>query len=251
MAFETINFQDPKLDADFVGHLIDRQAPENEAFHNRLWNYYRNPLIPATGTAVGALNENSRPYFLAQEVGLPARITGLQRSGGSEHLTDLRRKEVVIENDIGWRIQTMVDFLFGSDVTIRSLAADSEKASQIEAVLNALLDANGGVSFLQEIALFGSVYGFVDIALRIPGDWPDNSISSRPRPTGNSTASKTGHPGAPLPAQRGTTQDGLQGSDVARSNFDLQRVIKLTRTIRLETVEASRILPIQIGRAHV
>ena len=244
MAFETTNFQDPKLDADFVGHLVDQQAPENEAFHNRLWNYYRNPLIPVTSASVGSLNENSRPYFLAQEVGLPARITGLQRSVGSEHLTDLRRKEVVIENDIRWRIQTMVDFLFGSDVTIRSLAGDSEKARQIEAVVKALIDANGGVCFLQELALFGSVYGFVDIALRIPGDWPDNSTTSLQRPTGNSPASKTGHPDTPFPAQRGTTQDASQKSDEARSNFDLQRVIDLTRTIRVETVEASRILPI-------
>ena len=244
MAFETTNFQDPTLDADFVGHLVDQQASENEAFHNRLWNYYRNPLVPATGVAVGSLNENSRPYFLAQEIGLPARITGVQRSGVSECLTDLRRKEVVIENDIGWRVQTMVDFLFGSDVTIRSLSADSEKAHQIETVLTALIDANGGVGFLQELALFGAVYGFVDIALRIPGDWGDNSTLSIPRPTGISPASKANHPGSPPSAQRGTTQDESHESGVARSNFDLQRVIKLTRTIRLETVEASRILPI-------
>ena len=93
MPFNLNNFQDGDLDEDYVSYLVDQQASENEAFHNRLWNYYRNPLVPAVGISAGSLNENSRPYFLAQEVGLPARITGVQRSGGgAEHLTDLRRK---------------------------------------------------------------------------------------------------------------------------------------------------------------
>ncbi|HDY64636.1 MAG TPA: phage portal protein [Phycisphaerae bacterium] len=267
MPFDLKNFQDPDLDADYVAYLVDQQGPENEAFHNRLWNYYRNPLIPAVGVSAGALNENSRPYFLAQEVGLPARITGVQRlGGGSEHLTDLRRKEVVIENDIGWRIQTMVDFLFGRPATIRSLAEDRDLAAAIEQVLSAMLDANGGAVFLQEIALFGAVFGFVDIALRIPADWPARRLSALSHPAGSPvplgsadrSLSGTGRPGTPStePQKTSTTSssraDGQKDSpgDRSRTNTErathsaLSRAVLLARLLRLETVEAPRILPI-------
>ena len=77
-------FQDPTLDADYIAHLVGVQARENETFHRRLWNYYRNPMLPAIGPASRAMNEHSKPYFLAQEVGLPARITGVQRIGGKQ-----------------------------------------------------------------------------------------------------------------------------------------------------------------------
>ena len=146
MSFNLNNFQDPDLDEDYVSYLVDQQASENEAFHNRLWNYYRNPLIPAVGISAGSLNENSRPYFLAQEVGLPARITGVQRSGGGgEHLTDLRRKEVVIENDIAWRTNAAVDFLFGKPISFVSKSPVSQKRAKIESILKVVFRANGAV----------------------------------------------------------------------------------------------------------
>ena len=90
MAFDFRNFQDANLDMDYVTFLIEQQSVGNENFHDRLWNYFRNPFMAMSPIAAGALNENSRPYTLAQEVGLPARITGLQRnSAGSEYMTDL------------------------------------------------------------------------------------------------------------------------------------------------------------------
>ena len=130
MPFDLSNFNDSQLDTEYVTWLIDQQAPQNEALHSRLWDYYRNPLVPSAATTAGVLNENSRPYFLAQEVGLPARITGVQRLGAAPQATDLRRKEVVIENDIAWRVQTMVDYLVGRPVVIRSLAADPDTAPE-------------------------------------------------------------------------------------------------------------------------
>ncbi len=230
MAFDFRNFQDTSLDADYVTFLIEQQSIENEIFHNRLWNYFRNPLLATSAVSAGKLNENSRPYTLAQEVGLPARITGVQRNGaGQDHMTDLRRKEVVIENDIGWRVQTMVDFLFGKGVTFRSLAADPELAAVIEQVMSNLLEANGGLALLQEMALFGAVFGFVDVALRIPADWPATAIKRLPQAKSSPVASLGVSQEAPRP--------GI-------SPQNRQQAISLARKLRLETIEASRILPV-------
>lgn len=251
MSFDLSNFQNPQLESDYVTYLVDHQSLENEAFHNRLWNYYRNPLIPAVGVSAGSLNENSRPYFLAQEVGLPARITGVQRSGaGAERLTDLRRKEVVIENDIGWRIQTMVDFLFGKPIALRSLAEDRDKAVAIERVISALLEANGGIALLQEMAMFASVYGFVDVTLRIPTDWPAMRLITQSASQGASTAASRLSSSKSTAGRSGTslhkTPSAGDGSTDAedRSTSDIDRAVELVRTLQLETVEASRVVPI-------
>lgn len=214
MPFDLSNFNDSQLDTEYVTWLIDQQAPQNQALHSRLWDYYRNPLVPSAATTAGVLNENSRPYFLAQEVGLPARITGVQRLGAAAQATDLRRKEVVIENDIAWRVQTMVDYLVGRPVVIRSLAGNPDTARAIEQVLDACFDANGGVSLLQEMSLFASVYGFVDVALRSPAH--------------------------PLTAPEDTRDDSAD----ARSNSTPTRAITRARQLRLETVEARRIVPL-------
>lgn len=241
MAFDLTSFKNNEINEAYIEYLLDDQAPRKRAHARRLWNYYRNPLLPATGPAAGALNENSRPYFLAQELGLPARITGVQRVGHGERLTDLRRKEVVIENDIAWRVTTMVDFLFGSEPSIHSLADEPATARAIEAVLAGLLDANGGIAFLQEMALLGSVYGFVDLVLRIPADWSAYSLPSLPDALTRGAARSRAASGRPVTTPpRGSTQD----SHEARSNQQLARAVAAARTLRIETIEASRILPV-------
>jgi hypothetical protein len=74
----------------------------------RLWAYYRNPMRPC-GVPVDEQG-SERPYRQAQEWGLPSRITGL-RSGievfNGSPVDGVARKEVVVENDIGWRIDTL------------------------------------------------------------------------------------------------------------------------------------------------
>ena len=138
----------------------------------RLMAYYRNDLRdawPLRGSAEFA--DSSRPYVQAQEYGLPARITGFRHDGfgaihAGERVNAIRRKEVVIENDIGWRVDTMVNYLFGRPVHVRSQAADESLRQRIETALNAALEANGGLTFLQQLALFGHVYGFVDLMVR-------------------------------------------------------------------------------------
>jgi len=262
MAFELESFQDPDLDADYVEHLADRLCLDSSARYQRLWDYFRNPLMPAIGPAAGALNAHSRPYFQAQEIGLPARITGVQRlEGRAEHLTDLTRKEVVIENDIAWRVHTMIDFLFPKPITIRSLAKSTETARSIERIFSELLDANGGMSFLQQTALFGSVYGFADIALRAPADGLAERLPALPRPASLpsarvATAQTARRPGTPEdnPAGNGgkNDADGASASGEGgpkdptgdRSKTLTDRAVTAARMLQLETVEAPRILPI-------
>ena len=164
------------LDASFLEWLVDVHAAAIQEHFARLWDYYANPMVPLAGggAAERKAGESGRGYVQAQETGLPARITGLARGPqagvlGSRVLKDIQRKEVVIENDIAWRVNAAADFLFGKPIGLISRAADGRKREDIEAILKALFAANGGPAFFQDMAVLGSVYGFVDCFLR-PGD---------------------------------------------------------------------------------
>jgi len=244
MGFDLSNFSDAALDADYLTYLVEQEAVDANVHFSRLWEYFRNPISPAAGIASDALNANSRPYFQAQEVGLPARITGVNRFGlGAERVTNIARKEVVIENDIAWRLQTMVDFLFGKPVSIRSLAREPRLAEAIEAITKDLFEANGGQTFFQELALLGAIHGFVDIVVRTPSDWAAGSMPSfaspYPVPAGSASAAgatgqETSLPVPPLPARLAPLTSGSA----------LARLRRLAKTLALEIVEAPRILPI-------
>lgn len=175
MALELGIFQDGALSESFARWLIEELWPKTHGRFARLWDYYQNPMIE-TGpmrNADGQAAESGRPYVQAQEMGLPARITG--RVYGQAAPTagrvvrDLQRKEIVVENDIAWRINAMVDFLFGKGVTLLSKAPETARRRDIEAILKAVFEANGGAGFFQEMAVLGAVYGFVDCLIR-PGD---------------------------------------------------------------------------------
>jgi len=123
----------------------------------RLWRYYRNELRqPSRGA-------DARNYEAGQASGLPARLRG-----GGPNPAGQPAREVVIENDIAWRIHTLVDFMFGRSVTLQSQASDPRRARRIERFLHAAFDQAGGVSFFQDLALLGAVYGFVDVLVRGP-----------------------------------------------------------------------------------
>ncbi len=242
MAFELRNFQDSQLDTDYVNYLVDQQAAEAASHHGRLWDYFRNPMIAAGAATAGLLNGNSRPYFQAQEAGLPARITGQARLAAGNS-TNLQRKEVVIENDIAWRIQTMIDFLFGREITIRSLAATPATAAAIEQVVSAMFEANGGVGFMQELALYGSVYGFVDIALRTPAEAMAVPPSSASAPALAHTALSDSATG-PRPGISKLNEDSPQDPNGDQPEINIDRAVHAARTLQLEAIEAPRVLPV-------
>ena len=227
-----------EIDEQYLQYLVDQQACENQAVYGRLWDYFRNPLTPA----IGDVCETAHPYVQAQEAGLPARITGARRRGHNEAMTDLSRKEVVIENDIAWRVQTMVDYLFGRMPVIRSTAPDKRLACAIDQVVAVMLEANGGCGFLQEMALLGSVYGFVDIALRGGGQAFADQTGA-PFPVEAAAASAQAADGSQPPAMpSAAVAPRPVMSDY--SDVTIARAVAAARLLQLEAIEAPRVLPV-------
>ena len=175
MALDLSVFRDSLLQESFVQWLIENQWPDSSRHFGRLWDYYQNPMLETVSPVQSRIEESRRGYVQAQEIGLPARITGRVYSSGDsasfgQDVADIQRKEVVIENDITWRINAMVDFLFGQGIQIASKAAEAQRRRDIESVLNAVFEANGGAVFFQDMAVLGSVYGFVDCIVRTGGE---------------------------------------------------------------------------------
>jgi hypothetical protein len=111
MGFELGIFGDEQPDADYLDWLIDERTIDIQLHFNRLWEYYANRMLDTGGQSASErkINESGRCYLQAQEYGLPTRITGLVHSAngglfGGQAARDIQRKEVVIENDIAWRI---------------------------------------------------------------------------------------------------------------------------------------------------
>ncbi len=167
MAYRLQAFAPIGLTEEMLALLLDEHRTQALPRLERLWQYYRNPM---RGPLQGP-DRSGRWYRLAQESGLPARIVGaLPGLGGAWAgvLDDDRagRREVVIENDIAWRVQAMVDFMFGKPVAIRSTARDPERRELIERALDVILEDSGGIALLQDAALLGHVFGHVDLIVR-------------------------------------------------------------------------------------
>jgi len=215
MGFELDIFRDPQLEADYVEWLVDERSVDVQAHFAKLWEYYANPVYEVCGTGASErkVSESGRCYVQAQEYGLPARITGFVHSAdsgilGARSVREVQRKEVVIENDIAWRINAAVDFLFGKPVSFVSKSPRSRKRAEIGSILRALFEANGGVVFFQDMAVLGSVYGFVDCLVRPGKEILERFISSSSQP------------------------------------LSLEDVQQLVRTISVELIEAPRALPV-------
>ena len=223
MGFEIDIFEDKSLEGDYLEWLVDTQSADIQKHFGRLWDYYANPKVETTGAGATdrKVNESGRCYVQAQEYGLPARITGLMHTGqagifGARPVSQVQRKEVVIENDIAWRVNAAVDFLFGKPITFVSKSPDEPKSAEIESILKALFAANGEIGFFQDMAVLGSVYGFVDCFVR-PGDKIIERITS-------------------------SSSQSLSAD--SRYAGSLDDVLQFAQTIDLELIEAPRALPV-------
>jgi hypothetical protein len=139
---------------------------------DRLWSYYRNPLEPIAHAGPG------RWYRQPQEDGLPARQRTDDPGGGGERAD---RARPVVENDIGWRIDALVDFVAGKPVRVRSVAPDAGLRSRVDRALEAVFEASGGAGLLQDATLLASVHGWVDLVLRT-GGLLGGGVAARPAP---------------------------------------------------------------------
>lgn len=204
----------------------------------RLWEYYRNPA--RGGVWGGRAGGTPAPHRarLAQECGLPGRITGERGDGDAGRDDRNWKREAVIENDIGWRVQLMVDFMFGKPVQIASLAPEESRRREIERVLDAVWERSGGIALLQDMALLGHVYGHVDLLLRAVGGvggvggaaWGGGAgVWGRGMQSGRGL-SALGPASTPAPAPAGADLDAV--------------VERAAEAVRVEVVEPTRGIPI-------
>jgi hypothetical protein len=186
-------FADIGLTPALVETLLDRHRRANMPRLDLFWTYYRNAvevspvafIADAAGApaGLGAFRSGARAYRQGQQRGLPPRITHPRAVTGAATLPDDRApivRDPVIENDIAWRIHAMVDFMFGRPIKIRSLARDRATRDAVDAVLDAVFEASGGITLLQDAALLGHVYGHVDLLLRQLEPLPRRTAADAP-----------------------------------------------------------------------
>jgi hypothetical protein len=228
MAHDLDGFESIGLDGAMLEFLIEDHARRRLPRLERLWRYYRNPQgacgeSPAPGARAGTRSRQ------AQEEGLPGRLTGA-RMGWTDDRADTR--EIVIENDIAWRVQAMVDFMFGKPVAIRSTARDAALREKIDRVLDAVWERSGGIALLQDMALLGHVYGSVDLVVRIDASRGDGRGGASGEGGQAGTAPSPASPVPPVSA-------GRIGHDA------LDRLLaRAIEAARIEIVEPTRGVPL-------
>jgi hypothetical protein len=230
--------------AERVDALVNVERPR----YRRLWAYCRNPMRAAAPDGDGA----ARPYRQAQEWGLPARITGFRSSTadvfGGEILDEIARKEIVIENDIGWRVETMVDFLFGKPPMVESAAPDPARRAVIGELLRQVLAHNGGVGLLQQMSLIGSVHGFVDVLVKLDMTSPQHAacgtrdLGAPPAETAQRNQTIEQAPPQAGPASEAVLDDSPTAA-ASDDNSSTASLARLAGMVRLELIEPARALP--------
>lgn len=167
MGYELGAFAEIGLDGATLEGLLARHEAETLPRLEFLWSYYRNECSGGRVCRGG----------LAQASGLPERLRGARRfaDGGRDD------RELVIENDIAWRVQTGIDFLAGAPVRVVSSLRDDAKREAVEAAAEAVLERSGGLAFVQDMALLGSVYGHADVVVRGGGEDVRLELAAAPR----------------------------------------------------------------------
>ena len=153
MAFNLAPFTDTTLSPQALEIILAEHERDIVPQLRWLWGYFR--------------NEPPRPGAEApQAAGLPPRLRGAWDPFADDRMVDAAASEIVIENDIAWRIHTMVDFMLPEPLVLLSTAGQASERRAIEAALDAVWEASGGLSLLHDALLLGHVYGHVDLLLR-------------------------------------------------------------------------------------
>lgn len=153
MAFNLAPFTDTTLSPQALEIILAEHERDVAPRLRWLWGYFR--------------NEPTRPGGeLPQAAGLPPRLRGAWDPWSDDRMVDAAASEVVIENDIAWRIHTMVDFMLPEPLVLLSNAGKAEERRNIESALDAVWEASGGLALLHDALLLGHVYGHVDLLLR-------------------------------------------------------------------------------------
>lgn len=199
--------------------LVEEHERQRRPRLERLWRYYRNEMQGGDG--------GQRDYRLSQEDGLPCRL----RAGGLSAAQGGIQREVVVENDIAWRVHTLVDFMFGRPFALQSWANNEAKGREIESFLKFVFEANGGMGFFQDLALIGSVYGYVDVIVRVSG-----AVGGAP--VKNGRGESQGGRGAPPTPGTWAGHGGLSAAHRER------RLLAAAKGFVLEIVEPTKAVPV-------
>lgn len=197
MPLDLAPFSNPRLTEHSVGALLDAHRTTTLPRLTRFWRYYRNPTL----NEPDARRHTARPR-LAQSLGLPPRLTRPTPSDDR----DPADREIVIENDIAWRVHALLDLMLGKPPVLLSNAPDESTRSTIQSILDTTFESSGGIQLLQDAALLCAVFGHADFLLRA-----DNLFNT------------------PIPAS-------------ARDNPDA--AIDLASRLRVELVEPTRAVPL-------
>ncbi len=222
----TLSHDPSHLPRSLIDLMIDEHHASALPRRRRLWRYYRNPLLTLSrDTQLG------RAYRLAQAEGLPKRLRPAASEDPAGHTP-----EIVIENDIAWRIHTLVDFMFGRPFVLQSLAPATDRAATIQRFLQQVFAHNGGISFFQDLSLLGAVYGHVDILLR-PTLSPTHLSQSASTPNARSRAA-----GAATRRQQDARGDA--GTTRAKGAISPDNAHHAAARIGLELINAEHAIPV-------
>lgn len=203
MSFRLSPFSNIGLTSSLLEHLIDEHETVALPEYDTYWQYYRNPTVDAGSFQQSATGPNGRT---AQAKALPARLTQPSANGSP--------KEIVIVNEIAWRVETLADYMCAGGVRMISSAPDASRRDVLESVAAGVLNANGGTMMLQELSLLGSIYGHVDLLVqRHPSDM---TASAAPTPSSNGPVDGEAH----------------------------SQALEAARQFRFELIEAPRAIPI-------
>lgn len=166
MAYRLQAFSDVGLNEASLTLALREHETRTQPRLDKLWTYYRNALEPVA--RAGSADGRATPahwYTQPQEIGLPSRLTRPGNSAADDRLRTPR--ELVIENDIAWRVHAMVDFLFAKPIRFVSTARSQATRTAVESALDAIWESSGGISLLTDLALLGHVFGHVDLLVRV------------------------------------------------------------------------------------
>lgn len=158
MTYQLTPFANVGLDESLLYHLIEEHEAITIPEYERYWSYYRNP---ASHVEVSDSHGTRWEWRSAQAEGLPPRLKHSDVNSA--------RKEIVITNEIAWRLQVIVDYIAGREIKVVSTTNDPKRRAQINHILEAVFENVGGLSFVQDLVLLGCIYGHTDLLLRAKG----------------------------------------------------------------------------------
>ncbi len=234
------------LDEAFISLVIDEHEQGSLPALETLWTCYRNPTtLKSRGGGAARISGSHQRTRQALDAGLPDRIigdgglAGIASNGVGNNASSLlaaSHREIVIENDIAWRIHAMVDFVFGKPAILRSTARAPALQEAITRIVDRALEASGGIAMLQDACLLAHVFGHVDFIIR-----PDiPALRERARQWAAQTKSAASTPNQDEVSSPINLKHIAASSDKASLAQAIDMLVEAAELIRIEPIDPRR-----------